>query len=355
MSKSLRSAAFIWGCCDGGSSRDKYVRCIDCKKVFHCSCLSIPVQSHKNTPISWKCPLCIAKDPKNTQEDDFSSCSGATEDSKQQVCNSPQNKSDGNVTQENVRDIVQQVIQREMNVLLNEINKTISEIINKEISSLRSEIDVMKDSLNFVNAQYEDYSKVMNETKKQVELMKEDNANMNVILVQTTNRINILEQNARSNNLEIQCVPEKKSENLLDIVTRLGKVVKNEIAEENILKCMRTTKINNSSPRPRSIVVQLASPRIRDQFLASVIKFNKVNPDNKLNTTHLNMKDKKSPIFITEHLSPYNKELHAAARSKAKAKGYKFVWIRSGKIYIRKNEDAAYIVVKDMSSLNNII
>lgn len=53
-------------------------------------------------------------------------------------------------------------------------------------------------------------------------------------------------------------------------------------------------------------------------------------------------------------LSPTNKSLHAATRLKAKEKGYKHVWIRGGRIYIRKTDDSEYRIIRDMDSLNKI-
>lgn len=55
-------------------------------------------------------------------------------------------------------------------------------------------------------------------------------------------RINTLEQNARSANIEIQCVPERKSENLVHIVTQLGAVVGCAVSQEQIVHCSRIAK-----------------------------------------------------------------------------------------------------------------
>ncbi|CAH2088155.1 unnamed protein product [Euphydryas editha] len=84
------------------------------------------------------------------------------------------------------------------------------------------------------------------------------------------------------------------------------------IYEIDILNCTRTAKLKRSSPRPRSIVVQLSSPRLRDELLAASIKYNKGKP----------LERDRTPVFVCEHLSPTNKVLHAAARKRAKEAGY---------------------------------
>ncbi|CAG4970647.1 unnamed protein product [Colias eurytheme] len=125
-------------------------------------------------------------------------------------------------------------------------------------------------------------------------------------------------------------MPEKRNENLYNIVTQLGNVVNCNIGEKDILHCTRVAKSNKSNSRPRSIVVQLMSTKMRDQLLASILKYNQNNPHDKLNSTHLGCETQRSPVYVMEHLSPANKALHAATRIKAKEMGYKYVWVRNG-------------------------
>lgn len=131
------------------------------------------------------------------------------------------------------------------------------------------------------------------------------------------------------------------------IVKQLGKVIDCEIKEENILNC----NIN----RPKSIEVQFNTARLRDNFLAACINFyRKINFNEKLNTLHLNLVGDKLPIFVTEHLSPTNKALHAETRLKAKEKGHKHVWVRGDRIYMRKTDDSGNRIIRDVDALNKI-
>lgn len=127
------------------------------------------------------------------------------------------------------------------------------------------------------------------------------------------------------------------------------------IPTEKILHCTRIAKINReNNQRPRSIVVQFATPRDRDTFLAAAIKFNKSKPSpENLNTSHLGYSGEK-PVYVLEHLSPSNKALHAAARLAARKSGYKHVWIRHGRIFVRKTDHSDYILIRDMNSLDKI-
>lgn len=154
--------------------------------------------------------------------------------------------------------------------------------------------------------------------------------------------------------MEIQCVPETKDENPIAIVLKLAKFLKCNITEENIMKCNRIAKLDRSNPRLRSIGIQMTSPKFRDALLASSIKYNKCNPNDKLNSTHVGLSKNKNPIFNCEHLKPANKALHSAARNRAKAMNYKYVWVRNGRVFVREDSDAYYKQIEDMDSLEKI-
>lgn len=51
-----------------------------------------------------------------------------------------------------------------------------------------------------------------------------------------------------------------------------------------------------------------------------------------------------------EHLSPETKKLHVATKEKFK-NSYKYIWIKYGRVYVRKNENSDAIHISDLSSL----
>ncbi|CAK1584852.1 unnamed protein product [Parnassius mnemosyne] len=96
------------------------------------------------------------------------------------------------------------------------------------------------------------------------------------------------------------------------------------------------------------------SPRTRDTFLAASIMYNKANPNEKLNSNLLGIGGAKENVYVVEHLSPTNKYLHAAARKKAKELNYKFVWVRRGRIFMRKSETSDYKYIRDLETLDSL-
>lgn len=254
------------------------------------------------------------------------------------------------LTIEDVKSEIRAVMREEMI----KINTSITSIIAEKMKPVMEEVMAIKNSMDFINSEFEDMKRNFEGNNLLAKKLEIENTALRSEISELNVRLSQIEQHSRTKNLEIQCVPEVTSENLIKTVMQINKTIASGIAESDIHHCTRVAKLNKDSTRPRSIVVQFSSPRIRDQVLASTIKYNKAHPDDKLNTSHLGMAGVKNPVFIVEHLSAANKALHAAARIKAKALKYKFVWVKHGKIYARKTETSDYVLIRDMESLNGL-
>ncbi|CAH2096312.1 unnamed protein product [Euphydryas editha] len=163
-----------------------------------------------------------------------------------------------------------------------------------------------------------------------------------------------MEQCMRESNLEIQGVPEFKSENVVSVVKQVAKVVSAKLHDEDILSCTRVAAMNKKGQRPRAIVVKLKSSRCRDEVYSAVRRFNKAHLNEKLNSSHLGIAGEKTNVYVCEHLSPANKALHAAARIKSRELGYKFIWVRNGHIFVRKDENSRFIHIKNQQTVSSL-
>jgi hypothetical protein len=50
----------------------------------------------------------------------------------------------------------------------------------------------------------------------------------------------------------------------------------------------------------------------------------------------------------------YHYLINATARMRANELNYKFVWVRGGRVYLRKNESSDSVFVKNMDTLKNL-
>ena len=158
--------------------------------------------------------------------------------------------------------------------MIQQINNSIVSIVNGELAPIRKEFEELRASLSFHTSEFDKFQSEHAEFKSTSRELRDDNMKLQNTVADLSQRLNYLEQQTRANNLELQCVPENKHENLYTVVKQLGSVVGCEIKDSDISNCTRIAKLNTSNTRPRSIVVQLACPRIRDQLLASVTDYN---------------------------------------------------------------------------------
>lgn len=342
------------------------LKCATCSLRYHYDCINTTNAKYKELTtdykINWICPTCRSKQPKgdNSNTPVRSSASTAFETSpssnvtlrRTQLC-TQQNKQTDN--QELLTlDSVRQLIQEERKILLSEIEENMSRIMENKLKSMSKEINEIKESVAFANNQYEDLKQELLGKLTQVNELKRENEKLKSTVQDLNSRLSIMEQHSRMCNLEIQCLPEHKAENLPLIISQIGKITGNNISDSDIHKCTRIAKINPDNTRPRSVIVKFSSPRTRDTFLAGVLNFNKMNKDNKLNSSHAGLGGVIKPIYVVEHLTPEVKKLHAFARLTAKKLNYKFVWIKNGRVFLRKTDNSNHIVVRNFEQLEKL-
>ena len=350
-----------WGCCSLGTDNDKdFIQCLKCKKLYHHGCLNI--KSNTKIQTNWICLKCAKTKAGNNDETPIRSNSNRVNDSnitkrshKRQALSSPASPSSPmSISSEEISKIVNGIFEKEMSNLLVNINKTITSTVSSYFKSIDNKIEDLQHSISFISTQYDDMKKQIDTYTEIIDKQKEDNVYLQKSVENLTNKINLMEQQARSNNVEIQCVPESRNENLVSIVKHLATTVGYHLNDSNISHCTRIAKMNTKSARPRSIVVQLNTPLTRDHLLAAVIKFNRNNPSEKLNSSHVGIAGDRSSIYVGEHLSSTNKFIHAAARRKAKELNYKHVWVRNGKIFMRKTDTSDYKVISSIGYLDKL-
>ncbi|KAJ2937850.1 hypothetical protein O0L34_g17828 [Tuta absoluta] len=258
----------------------------------------------------------------------------------------------GSLTAGDIIEIIRSELadaQRKLEIKFTKLIKDLTTEFNKEIEAL-------KKSQEFISNEYESMKKKFAETENLHKRTTEEKTELNNTILNLNSRLSVMEQHSRNSNIELQCLPERKSENLINVVVQISKSTGSNISEGLIHHCTRVAKFNNESSRPRSVVVQFASPRVRDTFYAAVLKFNKKSKtiDKKLNTSHAGITGEVHLIYVVEHLTPTLKKLHAATRIHAKKLGYKHLLVRNGRVIVRATDTSDYIVIRDTSILDTL-
>lgn len=343
------------------------LRCYICKNWYDQKCSGVGDKRYrlmmKEDKDAWKCPCCISKCPKvdNTEtpvrpeQRPYDQSRPIRRESppdanvnkrRRQPATSPKSPAQRDsdiVTRENLREIISQ-----------EIHGALKMVVEEKFQKIHDSITEFHKSLNFFNEQYEEVRVIVESNATELLKIKKENADLKATVCDLSERLSLMEQHSRESNIEISCLPEHRSENLKTTIIQMAQVVSSSIKEDDIQMIKRVAKLNPSSPAPRSVIVKLRNSMQRDELLASVSKFNKTNSTDKLNTSHLGIAGNKSSIFVSEHLSPSAKKLHAAVRKAARQNGFKFVWVRNGRIFVRKHENADSNLIRNFDVMDKI-
>lgn len=233
---------------------------------------------------------------------------------------------------EDVKSMITQEINSALNVIKEDFTAT-TDFITEHVRNLQSQV---KDKDRVIKTLENEQSKLQKEFSE------------------LSSRLTSLESISRGCNIEIQAVPEKNGENLMSSLFKMCEIMNVPLLDSDLRACWRVAKMDPTSSRPRNIIVTVASPSLRDSILSAYTRYNKEHRDNRLNSTHIGIEGESRMIYLSEHLSREAKQLHYSARMFAKENDYKFVWIKYGQIYLRKDINADAIRVKNKDFLKKI-
>lgn len=74
----------------------------------------------------------------------------------------------------------------------------------------------------------------------------------------------------------------------------------------------------------------------------------------KLTANNINNKWEKTAIYVNEQMTSTNRDLFFKARNAVKEVGYKFIWFKNNKIFVRKNEGSKVFAVVDEILISKI-
>lgn len=241
------------------------------------------------TKLSWRCPECRTKQPKKNNTNTSVDCrapniTGASYESEATSVNSSEYLSlkDAYVTMRSSQrsgkeltnhsscspDIktdssgvtaldtngISELIKREIRAAMrSELPSLISQLFQSHLDPIRDQLSELQSSVNFVSAQYDDLKNNMNVITKENKDLKTECLRLRETISNISDRLSFVEQYMRDSNLEIQGVPEHKSENIINIVKQLAQVVTLKLADNDILSCTWVAPINKKETDPEQL------------------------------------------------------------------------------------------------------
>lgn len=239
---------------------------------------------------------------------------------------------------------------------LEDFRKGMNEFETNIYKKLERENSETKKSLEFISSKYDDLIKniemVLTNNKKledKMSVLQEENVNLRQEIESLRDAQDEMEQRSRGCNIDIHGIPEVKGENLMTLLDKMGSTVNVPLPSSSIVSVHRVARGHSSpSNRPRNIVVQLSTKRLRDDVIAAV------RTRRGLTTEQLGLGVPATNFYVNEHLTLKNKILFAKTRAAGKANGYKYIWVRNGSIMAKKDDLSRVVTIRREGDLQKM-
>lgn len=237
--------------------------------------------------------------------------------------------------------------------LINTIDAFKEEMLNEfkqianENAELRNSVQFLSDAVDKSNTLMADVMKELKKIQEENVKLRKENAELRGTVNHLEVRVRNLEQHSRKQNIEINGLPETRNEDVNLILNDVAKAIGVEMKAEKVVAAHRVPSFNKKRISP--IIVRFSTYEERNAWIAG---FKEVRP---LTADRVNSSfNSSAKVFINEHLSPENKLLLNKAKEVAKSKGYKYVWSRDGKIFVRRESGEGYRKIELSSDLDKL-
>lgn len=238
------------------------------------------------------------------------------------------------------------------------LRESLERSIRLEERNLRADIEEMKSSMSFISNGLDEANKRLEASLTENKQLKKENEalRLQVVAIErdlATCQADLVksEQYSRNRNLEIKNVKERPDESLSDILSKIGKEIDEPISVTDVDACHR---VSTKDKNKRNIVVQFVRRDKRDKVLEKARKKRLTNEKLGLPTESSSGSSTDQPIYINEHLCQYMKRLLGMAVTRKREVGWKFVWVKNGNIFARRDEKSQVATIKRESDLDKI-
>ncbi|KAI5718045.1 hypothetical protein M8J77_000818 [Diaphorina citri] len=330
--------------CNGKLPKNgNYVHCHACGGDYHYTCTSLSEKSYKSMSkpkkLEWKCLECRKI---NASQMSTKSSTRKKSESENSDCESDISDFLARRTRKSKVHDNEKVSDKSMEQLFEQFENRLWKKMSKKLSDI-------EEFMGFASSKIDDFSKLMKDIqKKQVtmEVAQEKLRQENMELKSKCKALEIgLNENAQlfnRNKLEITNIPTTVT-NPNEVVAKVLEKVNGEKIDEKSYGT-EVRKYENQV----NVVVQFESVVQRDKIVKKKRAERTVKLGDAINTADDQI------IYINESLTPYYAKLYGEAKKIKKEKKYAFIWIRDGKILLKKTEQSRPMRLMAMEDLGKL-
>lgn len=252
--------------------------------------------------------------------------------------------------------------QRRKSMVLESKSTVSFDDVLKLMAEIKEDFKRVEDSLGgSLNACHEEIAETKGIVKKQreelaawmkiVDELKTENTSLRKQVSSLETRLDDAEQYSRRNTLEIHGIPVEKGESVVSLVKLVGRALDYPVDETMIDAChrLRVVKVPDKPDKIPGIIVKM----VRRMDAEGLLQKRRVKRN--LNTHDLGMTSRNAEVvYVNESLAPGRRRVLNAARLAKKDNGYTYLWIRGGKILMRKDTGDAVQVITTMDDLKKL-
>lgn len=217
-----------------------------------------------------------------------------------------------------------------------------------DVKSIKDELKDLRSGCDFINNRLEGFNVKFTDIENRVtniELLQKTVASMETTIASLSSQICASDQRSRLNNVEIKGVPFRREENLFSLVESISKVIDHSFSKSQI-NYLNRAPLHGS--KDKTIIVSFINRYVKEEFIAYA------RACKTLSAADIGFSGVNQRIFVNDHLNATMKTLLNKTKSLAKEKKYNYVWVKYGKIHIRKNDTSPAFVVSRETDLNKI-
>lgn len=154
--------------------------------------------------------------------------------------------------------------------------------------------------------------------------------------------MNNLEQKSLDNFVEIVGVPNINNEDCKLTVKKISTALNVEVDVVNAFRVQ--SKFNK---RPNKIVAEVINKQYKRVLIETARK-------TKLTGIRIDSNWRNEAIYINDSLTQFNRNLFFKTKTFARDNGYKFVWFKDSKLFIKKDEHSKAILLENELSLTKL-
>lgn len=219
-----------------------------------------------------------------------------------------------------------------------------------DIKSIKQEIADLKASSEFNSANIRDHADKIVTIESEVYNLKAIPDALQATrneLERVRLELEAKERSSRLNNVEVKGVPTRKTENLFEIADCIGKAVGYTFPKSQINYISRVPMRDSNE---KLIIMSFNNRYVKEDFVAAA------RASKSLSTSCIpGLQGANHRIFVNDHLTPGHKNLLTQVKKLAKEKQFQYVWVKYGKIHVRKDDTSNVFIVAKDSDLNKII